>query len=125
IGDIDCELTSIEDISNRGIHSTLWRVANAGLFPDFPELLPIIVEIELGDTVIVGNEQVRIAGATEVGGHGCERPTARFDSKLFAHLFETAIAEIVEQVLAPAVLRVLEALGHHSGVLETPKIDIL
>jgi hypothetical protein len=35
-----------------------------------------------------------------------------------------AAAQIMEQILAPAVLRVLEALRHHLGGLQMPQVDV-
>ena len=47
------------------------------------------------------------------------------EADLLADLLEPAAAEIAEQILPAAVVRVLEALRHHARVGELPEVDRL
>src|SRR3984893_1327100 len=65
-----------------------------------------------------------MARPSQVSGGGGQRPAAAVDTKLCTDLFKFSAAEIVEQILAPSVLRVFETLRHHAGGSQMPQIDV-
>ena len=86
--------------------------------------MPVVVEIELGDTIVVGDEEIGIACAAQIGCRAGQRPAAAADASLRAHFFKVAVAEIVEEIFAAAVFRVLKAVGHHARVAQVPQVHI-
>src|SRR5580692_1798952 len=52
-------------------------------------------------------------------------PAAAVDTDFPADFFKLAVAEIVKQILAASVLRILETLGHDARCGEMPKVDTL
>ena len=57
---INGKLALIENVTDRSVHATLGRKTHTRLFADFAETCATLVEIQLRDAVIVGNEQVWI-----------------------------------------------------------------
>src|SRR5262245_19834687 len=125
VRNIDRKVAAIERVADRRRHPALRRVTDARLFPDLAKLLAALVEEQLRDAVIVGDEQIGITRSAQISRGRGQRPAARFDAELFGDFLKFTIAQIVEEVLAPAVLRVLETLGHHLSVLEIPQVDFL
>ena len=66
----------VEHVADRRVHAALRRVADAGFAADLAEL-PALVDEQLRDAVVVGDEEVGIAGAAQVGGDRGQRPAAR------------------------------------------------
>jgi hypothetical protein len=99
--------------------------ADARLLPCLAKAAAAFVEEELGDAVIVGDEEVGVAGAAQVSCDGGKGPAARLEAELRGNFLEAAAAEVVKEILAPSVGCVLEALGHDLRVLEMPEIDVL
>ena len=118
------ELALVQDVAHRRVHPALGRVADAGLAPDFAKV-PALVDEELRHAVVVGDEEVRVAGAAQVRGDGGQRPAPRRDAGLGAHFLEPSAAEVAIEILAPAVVRVLEALRHDLRVGELPEVEAL
>src|SRR5439155_22424089 len=106
------------------IHPALRRKADTGLLADVTESSPV-VEVELGYAIVVGDEEIRMTGAAQVRRGGRQRPTPTVDSQFRADFFESAVAEIVQQIFSAAIFRILEALGHDPGRGEMPEIDRL
>ena len=52
------------------------------LLADLAKLLAALVDVELRDAVVVGDEEIGIAGAAQVGGDGGQRPAAAVDAQL-------------------------------------------
>src|SRR6185503_4834565 len=101
----------------------LRREADACLFTDFAKLLAVVEE-ELRDSVIVCDEEILVAGATQVSDCCRQRPPARVDACLLTDFFKRSVTPVVEEILAPAILRVLKTLRHHLRVLQMPEINI-
>jgi len=85
----------------------------------------VVVQIKLRHAVIVRDKQIRVAGPLQIGCGAGQRPPAAGDPRLGADLFEPAVAHIVKEIFAAAVLRILEALGHHARVGQLPQVHIL
>ena len=94
------------------------------MFAGFAETLAAFVQIQLGDAVVVGDEEIGMTGASEVGGDGGERPAAGVNAEFSADFFKFAVAQIVEEIFAAAVFGVLKTVGHHASVGEMPEVDI-
>ena len=119
VGDVDRVLALVEDVADRDVHAAFGGEADAAGFACLVEALAV-VEVELGNAVVVGDEEVGVAGAAEVGGGGGERPAMALDAELGADLFKAAVAEVVKEVFAAAVLGVFEAVRHDLGRLDMP-----
>jgi len=65
-----------------------------------------------------------MTGPTQVSRGRSQRPAASIDPNLLANLLTSAAAKISEQLLPPTVSRILEALGHHFGRPQMPKVDV-
>ncbi len=63
VGGIDGELALIENVTDRSVHPTFGSKTNPRFFTHLAKPSAAFVEIQLGDAVIVGNEQVWVAGA--------------------------------------------------------------
>src|SRR6185503_9716167 len=83
-----------------------------------------VVEIEFRDSVVIGDEQILIAGATQIRRRCSQSPSSRVDADFLTDLFERASTEIAEEILAPAVLRVLKTLRHHLRAFQVPEVDV-
>ena len=70
----------IENVAKGGVHAALGREAHARLLPDFVKSLAV-VEVELGHAVVVGDKQIRMAGAAQVRGRGGQCPAPAVDAK--------------------------------------------
>src|SRR5271155_5143690 len=62
--------------------------------------------------------------AAQVCGRSSQRPAVAVDANLGADFFKLSIAEIVKQIFPPAVLRILETVGHDSRGGEMPEGDV-
>src|SRR6185503_20606954 len=60
----------------------------------------------------------------QVSDSRCERPASRVDADFLTDFFERATTEIAEEILAPAVLRVLKTLRHHLRAFQVPEVDV-
>src|SRR5690606_11813499 len=69
--------------------------------------------------------EVGKAVVVEIGSTGRQRPASGIDARFTGDVLKLSVAEIFEQVLSPAVLCVLKALGHHQRVFERPEIDVI
>ena len=125
VRDIDGKLALIENVTDRRVHPTLGRKTNARLFADFAETYAAVVEIQLRDAVIVGNEQVWIAAPAQISRGRGQGPAAALDAQLLGHIFKAAVTAVAQQVLPSTVLRVLEAFRHDPGGRQLPQVDVL
>src|SRR5271154_4299473 len=123
IGNVNGVAALIENIAKAGVHSAFGSETDAGLFAGFMEALAV-VDIKFGDAVIVGDEQVRVPSAAQVGRNGCQRPATTVDANFFANLFKFPVAQIVKKIFAAPIFRVLKTVRHHLGGREMPKIDV-
>src|SRR5258707_231654 len=98
-------------------------MANSGLLTYFAEPLAI-VEIKLGDAIVVGDEQVRMPGSAQVCRGSSQRPTPAIDAHFLSDIFKFSVAEIMEQILPAAVLSVLKTFRHHLCCFEMPEVDM-
>src|SRR5438045_2919992 len=87
--------TAIENVAKGDVHPALRRESDAGLLAGFAES-PTFVQVELGDAVVVGNEEIGTTGAAQVRGGRSKRPAAAVDPDLRAYFLELAVAQIVE-----------------------------
>src|SRR5262249_49750523 len=108
VRDVDGEFAAVENVAEASVHAALGRLADADLAADFLEGAVVAVGVELGDAVIVGEYEIGVTGAAEVGGDDAESPPLAGDAGRFRDVFERAVALVVEQIAAAAVLRVLE-----------------
>ena len=60
----------------------------------------------------------------QIGCGAGQRPAAAADASLLADFFKAAVAQIVEEIFAAAVLRVLKAVGHHARVAQVPQVHV-
>ena len=125
VGLVDREPAVVEDVAERRVHAALRRAADAAVAPDLDEPLAALIDVELGDAVVVGEEQVREARAREIRRGRGQRPAPRLNAQRRRRLLERAVAAIVEHVLPAAVLGVLEALRHDARGLQVPEVDVL
>src|SRR5579862_2675801 len=51
-------------------------------------------------------------------------PAPAVDASLSTYLFKLAIAEIMKQILSPAILGIFETVGHNARGRDVPKIDV-
>src|SRR5215510_12241319 len=84
-----------------------------------------VVEIEFGDPVVVSEEKIGVTGVAQVSGHGGQGPAARIDTHLATYFFERAVAHVVKEIFATAILRVLKTLRHHFRRFQMPQVNIL
>ncbi len=124
VGDVDRISALIEDIAEGHVHAAFRSEAHAGLFACFMEALAV-VQIKLGHAVVVGDEQVGMAGAAQIRCGGCKRPATAVDSDLRADFFKLAVAQIVEEIFAAAVLGILKTVRHHARGVQMPQVDVL
>ena len=126
VGDIDREPSGILDVAEGDIHAALGRLADVGGFADLPEAKPFVVRIEFGDTIVVGKDQIGVAGPAQIRRADREcPPVIRAQPHLLRHVLELPAAHVVQEVLAPAVLGVLEIVRHHARVLQVGQVDIV
>ena len=65
----------VEDVAKGDVHAALGRKAHAGLLADLVKVSAVI-EKELGDAVVVGDEEVWMSGAAQIRGSGSKRPAS-------------------------------------------------
>ena len=123
IGNVDGVSALVEDVAKGGVHSALGREAHAGLFAHFMKALAVI-EIELGNSVVVGDKQIGMPGAAQVRGRRGQRPAPAVDANFLGDFFKLSVAQIVKQIFAPAILGILKTLGHDARGCEMPEINV-
>src|SRR5689334_8990770 len=119
VRNVDRITSLVENVAHRRTHPALRREAHSGLVADFVKL-SAIVEIQLRDPVVVGDEKIGMTVSAQVRNRCRERPAMRVDAELLTDFLKRSVAEIVEEILAPAVLRVLKTLRHHARVFQMP-----
>src|SRR5439155_15244770 len=82
VGDVDGELAFVVDVAETDVHAALGPLGDAAPLAHLFKLRSLVVGIEFGHAVVVGQEKVRVAGATQVGGPDCQRPAGA----CYAHL---------------------------------------
>ena len=125
VGLVDREPAVVENVTERRVHPALRRPADAALAAGFDEPFAALIDEELGDAVVIGEEQVGIARTRQIRRGRRQRPAPRLNAERRRRLLERAVAAIVEHVLPAAVLGVLEALGHDARGLQVPEIELL
>src|SRR5208283_1812650 len=82
-----------------------------------------VVEVELRYSVIVRHKQIRVTGSAQICCCG-QGPATAINANFRADLLKFPVAEIVKQILSPAVLGILKALGHDARRREMPQINV-
>src|SRR5262249_13934685 len=65
VADVNGQAAVIEDVAETGVHAALGGLGDARALADLDEVLALLVGVQLGDPVVVGQEQVGIAAAAQ------------------------------------------------------------
>ncbi len=125
VAGVNRELAAVIHVAEADVHAALGRLGHAALLADLLVILTLAVGVQLGDAVVVGQIEVRVAAAGQVGGADGQRPARAADAHLLGHVLEGAVALVAQQVLAAAVLGKLEVLRHDARRLQVPQVHVV
>src|SRR5439155_16374606 len=74
---------AIQDVAERDVHPAFRREAHAGLLAGFAEAIAV-VQVELGDAVVVGDEEVGATGFAQIRRGRSKRPAPTVNAELGA-----------------------------------------
>src|SRR5262249_43196764 len=88
VGDIDGEVSLIVNVAETDAHAALGLISPPFFLADLDKLFAFLIGIDLIDPVVVGQPQVRVAGAAQIGGGHRQCPALAGDAHLLSNVGE-------------------------------------